>query len=506
MSTSSVHTMAFAFDFSSIFQCGHQQVLASASIHHAHEAEALRDVVQRLHIHEAAVHGGCDMFIMIGGHRCSVTCRLEGPPKGQTYYECPRAYEHPAYMQNADGSVLHRWSGDVSVCWQTGDPHICTTNMCNHQVTYGGEIVCSLTARHLGAPTTSVRETGNLFDSGKAMTTCIETHVDISAIDSKLHSWRMNQAGAADQELATRKAAEQARALTLGSLKRTIDLHSVLTQPRIAAAPSPKRVVTERPPAAEIRILPILSSGPSESEIRESFRVHVDTLWNLLEESYSMAVRNAELAAAQQRALARCIDRRRTGQSGNARKVTFDMVASIHAEETAHALEGLEWVRIMASWPQWRSGHIRRVESQRLVDRMWKLWCVVYNSSEFSRNVQPHLFKQIGSALLVLVTDGHDTAVCVHRANGRTLIRKRCSHRDGSNPTSECGHDKQILNMVRPSQIMTRILAPPGIRRRAYEPACGHVFRTTHAVESYIVSSFNEWQTPAATRALCVGD
>ena len=233
----------------------------------------------------------------------------------------------------------------------------------------------------------------------------------------------------------------------------------------------------------------------------------VDVLWDVLDSSYSINVRNAELMDAQKRVLARCIDRRRTGQSSNMRKVTFETVASIHAEETAHVLEGLEWVRIMASWPQWRTGHIRRVESQRLVDRMWRLWRVIVGSRRFVQNKQPQLYKLIGGALLMLVIDGHQIAVCVDKSEKKRLrVRNQCSHRDGAVPTSECGHGKQLLTVVSPSRTMGMILAPPGMRQRAYEPACGHVLGTSHAVKSYLTSAFDAWQTPAETRALCVSD
>lgn len=492
-----------------------QRMIDAASVHYTHEALALIDVVRRKRREEAVRGGGLADFVSVGGHRCNRSCRMMCQPETETYYVCPQPSEHPERTFSSDGSVLHRWSGEVYVCHQTGNTHVCTMGMCTHQQARDGEIACSLTGRALGVATGYIRETSSSFESGRAMTRCFESASDMEAIDQRMHEWKMSQPGAAQQAECVRAASAASSILTASTLSATLDLSALerafgSSALRAIGAPLPpakKRAALPAPRPAPPLPAPVVLAPSDAEQIREVFASAVSRLWDLIEQAYSLDVRMRELADAEKRVIARCVMRTRRGTGGSAasRRVTPDTIAAVHAEETAEALLGLEWVRILAAAPAWKSGAIRAAESQQMVERMWHVWTLIVRSALFASNRQPQLYRTITGALIKIAIDGHELRVCVSNDGGTTAVRRLCAHIGDTAASGSCRHTSRCLTLVGPAVKVRAILAPPGISERAYTPACGHILGSTHQVEAFLSSVFDVWQPASAVRKLCVG-
>ena len=204
-------------------QSAQGHALSQAEIHYTHEVDALLNIAQQRRLYIAAV-GGISDFVNYQGHRCTSTeCELITAPAAQRVFACPAPDEHPIHKRNTDGSVLHMWSGVVSVCFKYGVPHTCTLQMCSHQELIDGQLICKLTGRVLGVPIASVTELPYVFDGGKAMTAATLQLADQGGIDTRMQQYYDGRAENQSRSAQLVAAKEDATVIAELGLKRDID-------------------------------------------------------------------------------------------------------------------------------------------------------------------------------------------------------------------------------------------------------------------------------------------
>lgn len=521
-----------------------EQALANAEVNYKHETDALVRLTQHMRLCNVAFGHSPD-FERYPGHRCSIaTCTMVRAPERELVYECPFPHEHPPHKRNIDGSVLHRWSGNVSVCYGYGTPHICTPNMCSHQTSSGGELVCTLTGLSLGPEVCNVSELDYAFESGKAMTSVHLDSSDRDAIDARVGSYVAERPENVSLRASVAGALEDARALEARGTKRRIELAA---QPRIGdgartagrlglleAAPAPpvlsiterltrgprplpRALIVQAPAGAQPSLHPFsaIGSGPTELDIRAFFERTVNNLWDLLEEAYDLRRREEELRVAERRVIHRCIDRRRgSGRDGaaaaassSASPLQFGDIAAIHGQETRTAFEGMIFVRILANCPDWTSRRIRRVCTTQLSERLWKLWVAITRSPKYHREPGPHLYERVVGAMLKMVIEGYDMTVCVVPSGERsTYYIQSCAQQKDATSVDKCGHREMLLPLVDKHHIVRALLEPEGIRRRALDRVCGYVLGNWNTVAGFLNSILEEGRRGADIRAIRVCD
>ncbi len=495
-----------------LFASSAEHALQKADTHLTHEAAAQRQYVLQLRLNEA-VRCMPTAFHASRGHVCQPgSCQLIGKPPDDRVYECPRPMEHPMSRRNYDNSVLHRWSGDVFICYTYGIEHVCTATRCDRQTDNAGETVCGLTGRCLGAPICAVMErpNGMCFESGKAMTSTELQMIDIDAIRERSQEFSdtlPENAGRQQQlEQARRDALEQQG----GHLKRTLDPADLLRgveDVNRSAGPIGRiggeqkllitskqcsgvapRLATPADDAESVVSVPfsISTAGnrPTEAQIQTVFRTRVDGLFDLLETAYSLEKRREELLGCQGEFMMRYSDRRKTRKKDSAApppkrelpSVSHSALMMMHRRCTEQAFEGMDYVWIMATWAPWTSGEIRRRESARLVHRMTRVWDAIRSTPKFQTESEPHLFRNIAGCLLYMVINGYKVPTCMDRKTRSFFMP--CHHRtDATSIEQLCAHRRVPLPLIAPSIAMTCLLGPTGMRRRALDPTCGHILR-----------------------------
>lgn len=521
------------------------QALARAEICYEHEADALREIAHRHHLYNVALGDTAD-FIIYPGHRCTRDCHLIGPPERERVFVCPMPHTHPQYKRNADGSVLHRWSGCVSVCYKFGVPHVCTSNMCTHQQPTHELVTCTLTGRTLGSEVVDMQELPFSFgDGGKAMTAIHVQSADTDAMSRRMEQYNDTRPETSGRREAVAAAAAHAKQLTADSSsakKRTIDTSGLVTQVDGSRTAGPTGLIAES--AAQRKLLvtdsrdviptplseplvviaqpdatprpvttahpfSVIGDGPTDVDIKFHFRTIVNQLWGQLEDAYDIRKRSEELRVAERRVIVRCIDRRRLSREGSltaagSAPMLFGDIAAIHAQETATAMQGMHMVRILASWPQWRSGLLKRKCTEELAERMWKLWEGITRSPKYQNRQEPQLFKRVAGAMLTMVIDGYKIAVCEHTRSGRPFYLQPCAHQKNAVSVAQCGHPSHRLALIAPHVMMQQLLSPEGMKRRAVDPVCGYTHGDCNTVYSFLSSLLERGLTPRQIREIHV--
>lgn len=471
---------------------------------------------------------------------------VEAPPNERVFV-CPVPYEHPPHKRNPDGSVLHRWSGMVSVCYKYGVVHLCTASMCSHQVAIDGEISCQLTGRVLGSEIAAVTELPFSFDSGSKVMTAVHTQsTDVDAIERRMEQYNESRPEHAKERAAVQCAAKDAAALERLGTKRAIDTSGyqpaldgsrtagptgLLEAPpearkltimeRVSAAPRElaEPMVVRAPPNATPRAVngshpfSVIGDGPTDVDIRHHFVTIVDQMWTHLEEAYSLRLRAEELREAERNVIARCIDRRRLSRDGSAASssssssaaMQFNDIAAIHRQEVATALEGMHYVYILANWPAWTSGRLRAECTKQLVERMWKLWEVITRSPKYHQCQKSQLFKRVGGAMLTMVIDGYKMAVCEIMRDNRPVYVQPCAHQKDAVSVSACGHSGKKLALISPYELVQQLLAPDGMNRRVLNRVCGFVHGHRNSVVSFLTSLIENGLTAPQIRKIHIG-
>lgn len=512
-----------------------EYALEQAEIHYTHEADALYTIARERLLYAAAFGSGLSEFVDYEGHKCTSNgCSLISAPPNEVVYVCPFPDQHPEHKQAFDGSVLHRWSGVISICAKYGVPHTCTRQMCSHQELFDGEMICALTGRSLGPPIASVAESNYAFDSGKMMTTVTLQLPDRDAINARTQQY--HEARPENKSRGQQINAAKIDAKNLGAsssnLKRHVDdsgfskhadgsstagpvgliddkkirrrllITSKPTEP--CGLPTPM-IIPSRPnqTVSQGPRFSIAGDRPTESDIRAEFSIKLNKIWDLLENAYSPTLRRNELRDAETRVVARCTDKRKTGT--NVTTISREEFETIHANETGTAFEGLEAVYIMSRWGPWTSGAIRREQVQLAIDRTWKLWVQITRSPQFQQQPEPHLFQKIAGALITIVIDGYDLAGCeVIRQKANPYYTIRCSHRKTA-ALAKCNHRNVMLRLVEPCLKMQQLLSPPGMKRRSVDPVCGHILGQHNQIVSFLSSLVSNGLTPKQLREIYVG-
>lgn len=160
-----------------------------ADVHHTHEALALREHVTRLKMRDARMFGIWS-FAPDPNHHCNSKCHIVPAPACEQVFECTDPGSHPLARRYADGSVLHRWSGEIYLCWDHGTHHVCTPQLCDHQVTRDGLASCTLTGKDLGSAILATFEIpGMKFESGKAMIAVGASDTNTDALRDRVHAF-----------------------------------------------------------------------------------------------------------------------------------------------------------------------------------------------------------------------------------------------------------------------------------------------------------------------------
>lgn len=499
------------------------------SVHYKHEADALFEIARRRHLIEAA-HGGINDFVDYADHRCvCAKCTMIGTPHNETYYVCPTPIEHPPHLRNSDGSVTHRWSKELFVCYNFGALHVCNQRWCDHQHSIDGELVCRLTGRVHGVEIHMMQDLSFAFDSGKVMTTSNAPNIDLDSmrmgIDSYMNARPENRDRHTQAERALMDAQRNVSSVDLRTFtKRRIDAASSA----ISIEQAPKRTITDksessgplarlpppltipsdpseppRPVAESGRPISAVGDGPTESDIRHFFVQWVTRLWDSCEKAYSIRARRRELHDAERRAVPQLIDKRSFGSGGpkQPKQITFDAVATIHARETRATFEGLEYVHILSAWPDWTSGEIRRVHSAVMAERMWKLWELITRSPHYQTNPEPHLYLRIAGAMIDMLIEGYSIGVCEQRTpKNKRFWATRCQHRKNAVSQDDCGHQQSFVTMIAPTPVMQQLLAPPGMVTRILQPVVGHTLRHRNAIVLRLSTLFEGGLTAAQVR------
>lgn len=518
--------------------------LATAEINYAHEADELIARAQQRRLENAASGEPVD-FAHYPGHKCSsASCSLVTAPADELVYACPMPEEHPLHMRSNGEPVLHRWSRDVSVCYSFATVHVCTAQMCSHQLTEQGNTVCRLTGRSFGGEIAAVYESGYFFESGKAMTATRLDAADADAINTTLAKFSEARPENRDNARHRNSAAEQAAAAP-STLKRTIDLSGLSRQVDGSRTAGPLGLLTReeveqrkrlaitasappatlsgllepmitpsqpgdrpRPVSSTGRPVSAVGEGPRTADIRLCFERLVAQLWDQLERSYSLRERRRELYEAEARVVSQLIDKR-SFQTGGARRTTrtiaFDAVAALNDRETQRAFEGMVYVRIMAQWEPWTSGRIRREVEPQLVCRMWKLWEQIARSPAYYARPEPHLYARVAAAMLEMVIDGYQFAACQRGTGARRRWSQRCQHRIDAVSQGACGCKQLFVTLVAPGVVMRQLLSPEGMRQRVLAPVLGHTLGNRNTVQSFLSSLFVAPGLDAAQlREVCV--
>jgi len=433
----------------------------------------------------------------------------------QTHNECDRL---------ADGSIAHLWSGYVYVCREFGTPHVCTATECTHQVKDDGVMACVLTGRVVSSILADVHATGNFFEGGHEMTTVTPILPDIDSIRRRFEALEAQRPDAI--AISARDAAAPARAAAItahgmvcvlgaSASSRVLAIDGAQTAYQLPAPPlgarpdfpllAPRPTRAKKPPRladplittrAEVEALRARETHsiagsyalnrPTDYMIREHFASLTKVLWDQLEAAYSVRARVRELIEAEHAVVAHFTSRRGAKkQAVEEQQIPFVAVFAQHTTATARARLGEEYVHILAAWEPWTSGTIRRTVEPQMVERMWKMWCLLTRTPVFQTKRQPHKFRKIGQALMNIVVHGFEIRAC----STGTAVYTTCSHITGVE--TKCSHQPAIITIAAPTRVVQQLLAPPGINDRVHQAAFGFLLKRNNYINQLITSQLD---------------
>lgn len=219
-----------------------------------------------------------------------------------------------------------------------------------------------------------------------------------------------------------------------------------------------------------------MSNQPDDEQVKAWFLAQINEFFDTLERAYSLPARLVELRHAQERSAKRIADfARQSARAAAAMQLqypqqavaatppqlslSFSQAMNIYHSETESVWCGFDHALMLDAWTPWSSGAFRRQRTERLLERMWRVWCLLVRMPGFS---EPYLFRSICSALLHECINGLLRPLCV-----RTVDNKRCAYTACTlEPNQTCVHKRINLWMIERDAELEAICSAPGIKER----------------------------------------
>lgn len=454
-------------------------------------------------------HSSGSGFLQSLKHSCrDEQCDLVSLDVGKTFV-CPFEYEHNGEYH------LHRATGDIYVCKNTGHVHHCTITTCEYQEAQQCSTVsCTLTGRSLGAHLVSVVETDTCFqDSTKRYTKAIAPDMSLMLVNmydfaKKYESGRAENkefvsrtSNAIDQLVKTEMTADH-QAQRAEILPKPLPLYAATTsgvkmigfQPTVLslddkplalaltesrhkrkaleyAAESAERS-KQRKESSQASAESFLSSlqrsfvtevlMPEKLErVRAKFTEIVSTFFVHLECAYSLELwlKGIDIATKTAAVTIASLDAKNARQSIFRSDMQYTQALEEFNKATHSCFVGLQYVLEMTQWKPWTSGVFKKKKSVELVDRMLQVWRIIVHSPECT---QPFQFNQLANVLLDFVINGLRFDVCLHQTQAMASIKFACDQYE----QARCSHKKLSVQFISRDTRMHEIISAPGISQR----------------------------------------